>query len=108
MRDPAWVKAARATVLVVLTAFTVVPLYVMLVSSVNPLKDVQGLFTFWPSVITVQPFVDMWRTVPLAHYFANSVWVSLAASVFSVILAILAAYVLSRYSFRGRTPFLTM
>src|SRR5438094_8908167 len=108
MRDTPWVRVARIAVIVVLTIFVVVPLYVMLVSSVKPLKDVQGLFTFWPSTITVQPFIDMWRTVPLAHYFVNSVWVSLGASVLSVALAILAGYVLSRYRFRGRTGFLTM
>lgn len=108
MRDPAWAKATRIFVVVVLTLFTVVPLYVMVISSVKPLKDVQGVFTFWPSVITTQPFVDMWATVPLWHYFANSLVVSLVASVCSVLLAILAAYALSRYRFRGRSPFLGM
>jgi multiple sugar transport system permease protein len=108
MRDSGWVKSARVFVIVVLTLFTVVPLYVMLTSAVKPLRDVQGVFTLWPSVITVQPFIDMWRTVPLAQYFANSLWISLGASVCSVLLAILAAYALSRYRFRGRSGFLTM
>jgi multiple sugar transport system permease protein len=108
MRDPQWVRATRFLVLFVLTAFTVVPLYVMVVSSVKPLSDVQGLFTFWPSVITFQPFVEMWKTVPLAQYFANSLWISLGASVLSVLIAIVAAYALSRYRFRGRTGFLSV
>jgi len=107
-RDPAWVRAVRIFVLVVLTLFVVVPLYVMLESSVKPLRDVQGVFTIWPSTITFQPFIDMWRTVPLAQYFSNSLWISLGASICSVVLAILAAYALSRYRFRGRNGFLTM
>ncbi|HKS44389.1 MAG TPA: carbohydrate ABC transporter permease [Amycolatopsis sp.] len=106
MRDAAWVRVTRVFVLVVLTVFTVVPLYVMLVSAVKPLRDVQSLFTFWPSVMTVQPFIDMWRTVPLAHYFINSLWISLGASVLSVLIAILAGYAVSRYRFRGRSGFL--
>jgi len=69
---------------------------------------VQGVFTLRPSAITAQPFIAMWRPVPLADCFANRVWVSVGASVFSVALAILAGYVLSRYRFRGRTGFLTM
>lgn len=108
MRDPQWVRAIRFLVLFVLTVFTVVPLYVMVVSSVKPLADVQGLFTFWPSVITFEPFVEMWRTVPLAQYFANSLWISVGASVLSVLIAIVAAYALSRYRFRGRTGFLSV
>jgi multiple sugar transport system permease protein len=107
-RDAGWVRASRITVIVLLTLFTAVPLYVMVISSVKPLRDVQGVFTVWPSSLTIQPFVDMWRTVPLAHYFANSVWISLGASVISVFLAILAGYALSRYRFRGRSGFLTM
>lgn len=108
MRDPAWVKVSRIVVLVVLTLFTVVPLYVMVTSSLKPLRDVQSAFRFWPSTVTTQPFVDMWATVPLGHYFLNSLWISLIASICSVLLAILAAYALSRYRFRGRQPFLGM
>jgi len=42
---------------------------------------------------------------PLARYFGNSVIVSGCASVISVTLAILAAYAISRYVFRGREVF---
>src|SRR6476646_9828276 len=108
MRDPQWVRATRFLVLFILTVFTVVPLYVMVVSSVKPLADVQGLFTFWPSVITFQPFVEMWQTVPLAQYFTNSLWISIEASVLSVLIAIVAAYALSRFRFRGRTGFMSV
>ncbi|GHF41160.1 multiple sugar transport system permease protein [Amycolatopsis bartoniae] len=108
MRDSAAVRAVRVVVIVVLTVFVAVPLYVMLVSSVKPLRDVQGAFTVWPSKFTLQPFVDMWRTVPLAQYFVNSAVISLGASVLSVLIAIVAAYALSRYRFRARTGFLGM
>ncbi|GAA5162184.1 MULTISPECIES: carbohydrate ABC transporter permease [Amycolatopsis] len=108
MREATSSKAVRVVVVVALTVFVAVPLYVMLVSSLKPLRDVQGPFTVIPSTFTLQPFVDMWRTVPLAQYFVNSVWISLGASVLSVLIAILAAYGLSRYRFRGRAPFLGM
>jgi ABC-type glycerol-3-phosphate transport system permease component len=58
---------------------TAIPLYVMMGSSVKPLADVQGTFTWLPSQVTLKPFVDMWDTVPLARYFINSLVVSLAA-----------------------------
>jgi multiple sugar transport system permease protein len=47
----------------------------------------------------------MWHTIPLARYFVNSLVVSAVASVASVVVALLAAYAVSRYRFRGRQVF---
>jgi multiple sugar transport system permease protein len=83
------------------------PLYVMITSAVKPLGDVQGAFTWWPTTITIQPFIDMWTTVPLAQYFFNSVIVSTIATLFSLVIAIFASFAVSRYRFRGRSVFTT-
>ncbi|WP_438008192.1 carbohydrate ABC transporter permease [Sorangium sp. So ce321] len=107
MREAAWVVWLRRAVLAALSLFTVIPLYVMLISALKPLRDVQGPFTWLPTEVTLQPFVDMWRTVPLARYFVNSAVVAAASTVLSVALAILAGYAVSRYRFRGRRVFLT-
>lgn len=105
MREARWVSAARVTVLTALTLFTLAPLYVMVSSSVKPLGDVQDDFRWWPSRLTLRPFIDMWSTVPLERYFVNSVIVSLAAMAFSVVVAIFSAYAVSRYRFRGKHAF---
>jgi multiple sugar transport system permease protein len=98
-------RVFRWVVVVVLGAFTVIPLYVMVTSSLKPLGDVQGDFHWLPTHLTIQPFIDIWSTVPLARYFANSLVVCTVATVFSVVIAIFAAYAISRYTFRGRTLF---
>ncbi|WP_434317960.1 carbohydrate ABC transporter permease [Leifsonia sp. P73] len=107
MRETASSKVFRWVVVVFLTLFTAVPLYVMITSSVKPLSDVQGAFTWWPTNITFQPFIDMWSTVPLASYFINSVIVASAATILSLIIAVFAAYAVSRYRFKGRGVFTT-
>ncbi|GGC94144.1 ABC transporter permease [Tersicoccus solisilvae] len=107
MRETTGARVFRIVVIAVLTVFTVVPVYVMITSALKPLSDVQGEFTWWPSSITFAPFVDMWKTVPLAGYFLNSVIVAGIATILSVIIAIFAAYAVSRYRFRGRTVFST-
>jgi len=107
MRETVSSRVFRWVVIVILTIFTVVPLYVMVTSSLKPLADVQGAFTWWPTNLTIQPFIDMWSTVPLASYFVNSVIVASAATILSVIIAIFAAYAVSRYRFKGRTVFTT-
>jgi len=105
MPEPRWLRVTRVVVLSGLTLFTVVPIYAMATSALKPLQDVQGPFRWIPSHLTLRPFADIWRTVPLAHYFANSVIVSAAAMLCSVTVAIFAAYGVSRYRFRGRGLF---
>jgi multiple sugar transport system permease protein len=105
MREPHWVKVVRTVVLTALALFTLVPIYVMLTSALKPLRDVQGPFNWIPSHLTLRPFVDIWHTVPLGRYFLNSVIVSTSAMACSVVVAIFAAYAVSRYRFAGRRLF---
>ena len=105
MHEPRSFRIFRVVVVVVLGLFTLIPLYVMVTSSIKPLGDVQGDFTWWPTHPTLSPFIDMWSTVPLAHYFVNSLIVSVVSTAFSVLIAIFAAYAVSRYRFFGRRIF---
>ncbi|MDL4818498.1 carbohydrate ABC transporter permease [Actinomadura opuntiae] len=85
--------------------FTALPVYVMLSSSLKPLQDVSGKWRWIPSGLTIRPYLDIWRTVPLGRYFLNSMIVSGAATILSVVVAVFAAYAVSRYRFRGRRLF---
>jgi ABC-type sugar transport system, permease component len=107
VHDSTAFKAFRSVTITVLSLFTILPLYVMITSSLKPLSDVRGAFTWWPSRITFEPFIDMWTTVPLARYFVNSTIVSLSATLASLVIAIFASYAVSRYRFRGRSVFTT-
>jgi multiple sugar transport system permease protein len=95
----------RATGLAILGFVTLFPLYTIVITSLKPLGDVRRPFTWIPSQITFQPYIDIWSTIPLADYFLNSLIVSVCATVASVTIAIFAAYAISRYRFRGRRPF---
>jgi len=98
-------KVFRVVTITLLSIFTIIPIYVMVISGMKPLADVQGDFSWWPSTLTLQPYVDMWKTVPLADYFVNSVIVSSCATILSLVIAIFASYAISRYKFRGRSLF---
>ncbi len=105
MSEPRWVPWARRFVLGFLALFTLVPLYAMVSSSLKPLGDVQGEWEWFPSTLTIQPFFDIWETIPLAEYFVNSLIISGSAAILSVVIAIFAAYALSRFRFRGKNFF---
>jgi multiple sugar transport system permease protein len=95
----------RRIVLTLLAIFAVLPVYVMVSSSLKPLQDVTGTFHWIPAHVTISPYIDMWRTVPLARYFVNSLIVCTCAAALSVFIATFAAYAVSRYRFRGRRVF---
>lgn len=95
----------RRVVLTLLLVFVLIPVYVMFSSSLKSLQDVQGSFKWIPHSLTLKPYVDIWKTIPLAHYFVNSLIVCLSATAFSVVLATFAAYAVSRYRFLGRKVF---
>ncbi|MCJ1713503.1 carbohydrate ABC transporter permease [Curtobacterium sp. VKM Ac-2922] len=107
MRETVGAKSFKIIVLALLTVFTVVPLYVMITTAIKPLGDVQNDFTWIPTNITFQPFIDMWSTVPLGQYFINSLVVCTVATVFSLIIATFAAYAVSRWDFKGKSAFTT-
>ncbi|MEU8619078.1 carbohydrate ABC transporter permease [Streptomyces sp. NPDC048623] len=95
----------RRIFLTLLTGFVLLPVYVMISSSLKPLADVSGKFQWIPSVLTLRPYVDIWNTVPLADYFMNSLAVASAATALSVAVAVFAAYAISRYDFHGKRVF---
>ena len=105
LAPPRWFLWTRRIVLTLLVAFTALPLYVMITSSLKPLVDVQAAFRWIPSHLTLSPYVDIWSTVPLAHYFENSAIVAASSTAISVVIAVFAAYAVSRYRFPGRQAF---
>ncbi|GAA2982729.1 ABC transporter permease [Streptomyces fulvorobeus] len=96
---------SRRIFLSLLTVFVVLPVFVMVSSSLKPLQDVSGKFQWIPSGLTIRPYFDIWETVPLADYFLNSLIVAGSATVLSVVIAVFAAYAVSRYEFRGKRVF---
>jgi multiple sugar transport system permease protein len=98
-------RALRVLGLAFFAFITAFPLYTIVITSLKPLRDVQAVWRWVPSQVTLRPYLEMWETVPLARYFLNSLIISSCSTVIAVLIAILAAYAISRYRFRGRQPF---
>ncbi|WP_430296975.1 carbohydrate ABC transporter permease [Sinomonas sp. B1-1] len=98
-------RILRTVVLTFLSLWVAIPLYVVVSTSLKPLKDVSGLFQWIPREVTLAPFIDIWSTVPLAKYFQNSLIITICATLFSVTVAVLAAYAIARLQFKGKRPF---
>jgi multiple sugar transport system permease protein len=105
MRETRLGRVVRRVSLTLIAIFTLFPVFIILDTSVKPLNAVQQGFEWIPSHFTLSPYAQMWTTIPLARYFANSVIVSVISALISVLIATLAAYGVSRFRFAGRRLF---
>ncbi|GIH15842.1 carbohydrate ABC transporter permease [Rugosimonospora africana] len=105
MRETTAGRWVRRVALTLIGIFTLLPVLIILDTSVKPLSEVQNTFSWVPKHITLDAYVQMWQTVPLAHYFLNSIIVSVCSAAISVVLATLGAYAVSRFAFAGRRLF---
>ena len=105
MSESAAAKWFRRITLILIAAFAIFPVFIILETTVKPLADVQNTFQWIPTHITLSPYVQIWTTIPLLHYFVNSVIVSVISTVIAVLLATFAGYAISRFEFRGRKVF---
>ncbi|MHB1497010.1 MAG: carbohydrate ABC transporter permease [Acidimicrobiales bacterium] len=99
---PVWLS--RVVVVIVLIA-VIVPIAYMLLMSFTPNYDVtNGVINF--ALLTAQNYVSMWSTAPLAQGLVNTLIIAGSSAGLSVVVALLAAYPLTRFAFRGRRAYL--
>lgn len=95
----------RIAAITVLALLVLIPIAYTVLLSVTPDTEIGGANLF-PSHWAFGNYLQMWSTVNLAQGLGNSLIISGIASIIAVILAVGAAYVITRFQFRGRTPFL--
>ncbi len=83
--------------------FALFPIFWTLKISVTPQRLLysEGI-TFWPSQTTFENFVTVLRATDFPRYFLNSVIVSVATAAFVTVIATLAGYAMSRFTFRDK------
>ncbi|MFC4948037.1 carbohydrate ABC transporter permease [Pseudonocardia sp. GCM10023141] len=99
---PRWL---RVVVLVVILAMVLVPVAYIVVASFMPDLDVAA-GKLVPDTVTVENYIRMWSTVDLAKGLGNSLLVSGVVAVVSALLAVITAYCLVRFAFKGRLTIL--
>lgn len=85
---------------VAIFAFLYLPIFILIVYSFNANKVVgvwEGFSVRW--------YQELFQDRAIASAFRNSMWVALWSTLFSTILGTMAALVLERYRFRGRTVY---
>ncbi len=82
------------------------PFAVMFLTAVKPGDEVLSARTTWlPSRFAWENFAEMWRAIDFGTALLNSLYVSAAATVVALLVAVPAAYAMSRYRFAGRDAY---
>lgn len=102
---------ARQTVvwaaLLVLFGFLLMPVWIMVVSSLKPLGNIQTPDQTWlPDDPQWSNYTEIWSQIPLLVYLKNSAIVAFGSTALVMALAIPSAYVLARFSFLGRRTYM--
>ena len=98
-------------VLLLFALFYLLPLAIMLVNSLKPLREItEGNMVALPQVWTIEPWLKAWSTAQigveptgLAPYFWNSIKMVVPAVAISTVLGALNGYVLTKWRFRYDT-----
>lgn len=77
------------------------PFAVMLITALKPNTEVLTP-TWWPSRIAWENFQTMWVATNFGNALKNSLYVSVLATLGSLVVSIPAAYALTRFDFTGR------
>jgi multiple sugar transport system permease protein len=93
---------AAATV-AILGVFVFAPVYWVLVTALTPTNEVFHFPPrFWPAHLTFEHFTNLLDDKVLVHYFVNSIVVSAATAVLTVIVSAYTGYSFAKFRYRGR------
>lgn len=102
-RQPAPRHLLVHAVLLASVAVMLLPYYLMVVTSVKPIREIfTDPFTWIPSRLAWENYVDAWTHAPFARYFLNSTIISVAETVGVLVTSALAGYAFARMRFAGR------
>ncbi len=96
-------RVAYMTMVWVILAIWLAPLFAILLTSVRTADDI-AMGNLWglPSGLgLIDNYLDVFLHTPMMRYFINSLVITVPAVIFVLILSTLAGFVLSKYRFRG-------
>jgi multiple sugar transport system permease protein len=78
------------------------PLYWIVITSLKPQKDIFSMpLKYWPEHITLDNYVNIFKISKFHIYIGNSLLIAISSAIIVLVIAVLSAYVLARFKFRG-------
>ena len=99
----------KRLLLVLITAFALFPFLWMVSTSIKPSSEIFSYPPVWiPQSPTFEGYTSIWSesaiyNVPFSRWIQNSLVVSVATTLFAMLIAAMGGYAMSRFYFPGRT-----
>ncbi len=102
-KTPAWLSIMKFLGLGIWLILTLFPLYWILVTSFKGPGAIAAYpVKYWPADATFENYLSLFSKSQFGDNMANSLIVSIVAGAVSTVIALLSAYILSRFHFKGR------
>ncbi len=102
-RDPRALTVIKVIGLAIWMIITLFPLYWIALTSFKPASQIAEYpVRYWPREFSVENYASLFQKAQFGTYLINSIIVSSAAALVATTIALLSAYVLARFSFRGK------
>lgn len=92
---------SRHTLLILLALFSIFPIFWMVSSSLKPEAEILGHALF-PANPTINNYTYALNAVPIIRLTLNTLLIATLVTALQIVTAILAAYALTRWEFKGR------
>ncbi|WP_169082318.1 carbohydrate ABC transporter permease [Paenibacillus sp. PL91] len=97
---------SKSVVRILLLLWTLLVLYPVIWTFLTSLKDnkqvMQGKPWDIPTLFRFENYADVWSRAHFGDYFFNSIMVTVGSMIVSLVMAATTAYILARYTFKGR------
>ncbi|OBZ11260.1 MULTISPECIES: carbohydrate ABC transporter permease [Bacillales] len=94
--------ASKIIYLAIYLLIMVFPLYWIIITSLKPQKDIFSFpLKYWPERFTLDNYIHIFKISKFHIYIGNSLLVAISSAIIVLVIAILSAYVLARFKFRG-------
>lgn len=102
-RDPLALTVVKIIGLLIWMIITLFPLYWIALTSFKPASQIAEYpVRYWPREFSLENYTSLFQKAQFGTYMLNSIIVSSAAALVATTIALLSAYVLARFSFRGK------
>ena len=98
-----WASALRQAFIVLYLVLLMLPILWMIMMSLRPNRDITGDFAWWPERMSLDNYRAIFDSNTWLDGYGNSIQYTVMNTVFSLTVALPAAYAFSRFRFLGDT-----
>lgn len=104
-----WARWTKRTVLfiflIIIALLSLFPIVLVLLGSFKSNQELTGGATIWPKIWQFTNYAQAWKTANFSGFTINSVFVSIATTVGTLLVSSMAAYAVDRVSFKGKKAY---